>query len=191
MGMERISKPRKMRPQFLVLCEGETEENYVRFLRQNYRLPIEIVPKIVGSCITSDIVNRYKKRIPGAESSRRTFLMYDADVPKVLENLYGCEGILLLSKPCIEIWFMAHFRKIGDREVPSDLCVKLLKKLPGWNDYKKAILTSSQENMLWEKRLTAVDEMKRKKGNSKIFSSVFEFIQILENTKRENNEHSV
>lgn len=26
MGRERKSNPRKMRPQFLVLCEGETEE---------------------------------------------------------------------------------------------------------------------------------------------------------------------
>ena len=73
MGMERISRPRKMRPQFLVLCEGETEENYVRFLRQNYRLPIEIVPKIVGSCITSDIVNRYKKKFPGRKVPEEPF----------------------------------------------------------------------------------------------------------------------
>ena len=49
MGRERKSNPRKMRPQFLVLCEGETEEAYINFLKQRYRLPIKIVSKIVGS----------------------------------------------------------------------------------------------------------------------------------------------
>ena len=39
MGRERKSNPRKMRPQFLVLCEGETEEAYINFLKQRYRLP--------------------------------------------------------------------------------------------------------------------------------------------------------
>lgn len=34
MGRERKSNPRKMRPQFLVLCEGETEEAYINFLKQ-------------------------------------------------------------------------------------------------------------------------------------------------------------
>lgn len=43
MGRERKSNPRKMRPQFLVLCEGETEEAYINFLKQQYRLPIKIV----------------------------------------------------------------------------------------------------------------------------------------------------
>ena len=61
MARERKSNPRKMRPLFLVLCEGETEENYVNFLRQNYRLPIKIVPKIIGSKITQEIIMRHKK----------------------------------------------------------------------------------------------------------------------------------
>lgn len=32
---------RKMKPVILVLCEGETEEQYVEHLRQKYRLPIK------------------------------------------------------------------------------------------------------------------------------------------------------
>ena len=67
MARERKSSPRKMRPLFLVLCEGETEENYVNFLRQNYRLPIKIVPKIIGSKITQEIVDS-KKQIGHPES---------------------------------------------------------------------------------------------------------------------------
>ncbi len=47
MRRERKSNPKKMRPQFLVLCEGETEEAYINFLKQRYRLPIKIVSKII------------------------------------------------------------------------------------------------------------------------------------------------
>lgn len=32
-GRER-NKPRRMKPVFLVFCEGETEENYVDFIRR-------------------------------------------------------------------------------------------------------------------------------------------------------------
>ena len=74
MARERKSTPRKMWPQFLVICEGETEENYVNFLRQYYRLPIKIVPKIIGSKISQKIVNRYKKDLTGSEESIKTFL---------------------------------------------------------------------------------------------------------------------
>lgn len=187
MGRERKSTPRKMRPQFLVLCEGETEENYVNFLRQNYRLPIKIVPKIIGSKISQKIINRYKKELAGSEDSIKTFLMYDGDLPEVVENLKGCDGVLLLSKPCIEIWFIAHFKKPTETELSSDLCVRQLKSFPNWENYKKAVLTISQENDLWEKRLDAVANMESKEANSNTYSSIFTFIQILEKESEKKN----
>ena len=50
-----------MKPVILVLCEGETEECYIDFLKQKYRLPIKIVSKIVGSKINERLIKRYKK----------------------------------------------------------------------------------------------------------------------------------
>lgn len=180
MARERKSTPRKMRPQFLVLCEGETEENYVNFLRQNYRLPIKIVPKIIGSKISQMIVNRYKKELSGSEDTIKTFFMYDADLPEVVEHLKQCSGILLLSKPCIEIWFIAHFKKPSETDLSSDNCVRMLKSLPNWDNYKKSVLTSIQESQLWNNRMVAIANMEHKKENSKTYSSIFEFIKILE-----------
>lgn len=180
MARERKSTPRKMRPQFLVLCEGETEENYINLLRQNYRLPIKIVPKIIGSKVSQTIINRYKKELEGPEDSIKTFLMYDGDLPEVLNSLKKCDGILLISKPCIEIWFIAHYKKPAEKELSSDQCVKQLKSIAGWENYKKAFLTLPQETELWNKRLSAVSNMENKAIDSKTFSSVFEFIKILE-----------
>ena len=180
MARERKSKPRKMRPQFLVLCEGETEENYVNLLRQNYRLPIKIVPKIIGSKISQTIINRYKKELEGPESSIKTFLMYDGDLPEVFENLKKCDGILLVSKPCIEIWFISHYKKPVETDLSSEQCVKQLKSITGWENYKKAVLTLSQEAELWNKRLSAVSNMEVKSTDSKTYSSILEFIKVLE-----------
>lgn len=180
MARERKSSPRKMRPQFLVLCEGETEENYVNLLRQYYRLPIKIIPKIIGSKISQTIINRYKKELEGPESSIKTFLMYDGDLPEVLNNLKKCDGILLVSKPCIEIWFISHYKKTEETELSSEQCVNRLKSIAGWENYKKAVLTLSQETELWNKRLYAASNMESKSIDSKTYSYVFKFIKILE-----------
>ncbi len=89
MGRERISKPRKMRPQFLVLCEGETD-------------------------------------------------------------------------------------------FASDTCIKQLCSIPGWEQYKKAVLTIKQQDSLWDNRMTAVENMKDKTEDNKTYSTVYQFINILE-----------
>ena len=40
-----------MKRVFLVFCEGETEETYLDYLKQTYRSPIRIVPKVEGGSI--------------------------------------------------------------------------------------------------------------------------------------------
>ncbi|MDO5575435.1 MAG: RloB domain-containing protein [Fibrobacter sp.] len=190
MARERKSNPRKMRPLFLVLCEGETEENYINFLRQNYRLPIKIIPKIIGSKISQKIINRYKNELAGSESSIKTFLMYDGDLPEVIENLKKCNGTLLISKPCIEIWFISHYKMFGEVEFSSNLCIKELKKIPEWENYKKAVLTSAQESALWSRRIDAVSNMESRKTDSKNYSDIFEFIKILEKEIQNNRYDS-
>ncbi len=55
------SKGKKINPHFWVFCEGKTEEAYISCLRSKYRIPIEIVSKIVGSKITDRFIKEYKK----------------------------------------------------------------------------------------------------------------------------------
>ena len=72
-GRDRESNPRTMRRQFLVLCEGETEEAYVFFLKQRYRLPIKIVSKIIGSKISQRLIDRHKKELASDSSEIKVF----------------------------------------------------------------------------------------------------------------------
>ena len=99
--MPKNSRPsRKMKPVILVLCEGETEECYIDFLKQKYRLPIKIVSKVVGGKINAKLIKRHKKELALSNSeSIDCFLMYDADVQSVVDNLLTCEEKLLLSRP--------------------------------------------------------------------------------------------
>ncbi|MCQ2583365.1 MAG: RloB family protein [Treponema sp.] len=183
MGRERISKPRKMRPQFLVLCEGETEEAYINLLKQKYRIPIKIVTKIVGDKISQKLIDRHKKELSSNPSEVKTFLMYDGDVSKILETLKNCEGIMLISKPCIEIWFIAHYKKVPETDLSSDSCLKQLCSISGWEQYKKAVLTIKQQDSLWDNRMTAVENMKSKTEANKTYSTVYQFINLLEEEK--------
>lgn len=184
MGRERKSNPRKMRPQFLVLCEGETEETYINFLKQRYRLPIKIVSKIVGSKISQRLIRKHKEELSENPDKIKTFLMYDGDVPEVLESLKKCDGIMLISKPCIEIWFIAHYKKVSETELTSDACVKQLNSITGWEQYKKAVLTIKQQDSLWDNRMTAVSNMKDKSEANKTYSTIYQFINILENESK-------
>jgi hypothetical protein len=60
MAKQRTASPsRTMKPVFLIFCEGETEEAYLDYLKQAYRSPIRIVPKIgtVGKCLKSFLLS--------------------------------------------------------------------------------------------------------------------------------------
>lgn len=183
MGRERKSNPRKMRPQFLVLCEVETEDAYINFLKQRYRLPIKIVSKIIGSNISPRLIKKHKDELSGNPSEIKTFLMYDGDVPEVLDTLKKCDGIMLISKPCIEIWFISHYKKAPETELTSEACVKQLCSIAGWEQYKKAVLTIKQQDSLWDNRMTAVTNMQTKTEVNKTYSTIYQFINILEEEK--------
>ena len=51
------------------------------------------------------MINRYKKELKiSATENIDCFLMYDADVQSVVENIKKCDAKAVLSRPCIEEW---------------------------------------------------------------------------------------
>ena len=175
---------RKMKPVILVLCEGETEECYVEHLKQKYRLPIKIVSKIVGQQINQKLINRYKKELKiSSKENIECFLMYDADVQSVVENIRQCDAKAVLSRPCIEIWFLAHSNKVPDTDFSSDECLRRLEKVVVWKNYKKGTLNDLQKSLLWEKRIEAAGNISHDITDDKVFSAINEFIDFLEKNK--------
>ncbi len=183
--MPKNTRPKRtMKPVILVLCEGETEECYVDFLKQKYRLPIRIISKIVGGKINVRLIKRHKKELALTNSeSIDCFLMYDADVQSVVDNLLSCEEKLVLSHPCIEVWFLAHSQKVPAKDISSEECVNFLKKENPWKDYKKGTLSFEQQELLWENRITAGNNIAHEQTPDKPFSMMKDFIDVLEEKK--------
>lgn len=178
---------RKMKPIILVLCEGETEECYVEFLKRQYRLPIKIVSKVVGQKINERLVARIQNELKLNASERiDCFLMYDADVPAVVSNIQSCKNAnALLSRPCLEVWFLAHSESVPKTDFSSVECLRKLKNVPAWKDYRKGFLTAEQQELLWQNRHTAAKNITNTPSEQCAFSMVGDFIETLESVGKQ------
>lgn len=173
----RISKGRMLNPTFYVFCEGETEKEYINYLRSRYRIPIEIKSKISGSKISQRFVTNYlSDKI--FTNHDKIFLFYDEDVKEVIEKLKKIDDSkLLLTNPCVELWFILHMQD-QRKSLSSDECVRILKKY--WKDYKKSILTENQKKDLDNNSFNAIKRAKNLCLNTNPSTNVYEFIYELD-----------
>lgn len=130
----KATEGKKMNPTFFVFCEGKTEAAYVDLLRRSFRVPVEIIARVSDSNISQPYIDRCK-RDRFTTSEDKTFLMFDLDVPGMLERLRKIkEAVLLLSNPSIEYWFLLHY-KDTNKELSSAECLSMLKGID--TDYQK------------------------------------------------------
>lgn len=182
MGKTRTSMPaRQMKPVYLIFCEGETEEVYVDFLKQAYRSPIKIIPRVEGANISSRLINTRIRELKISKNDKLlVFLMYDMDVVEVNKRLLDCKAFRLLSNPAVELWFLLHAK---DKFTPgsSDGILHELKSLGGcWADYEKAYLSDTQKEYLWEHRCEAVERARQLEPLKNPSSGIFHLILSLE-----------
>ncbi len=177
----RASKGKKINPHFWVFCEGETEEAYVCYLRSKYRIPIEIVPKVVGNKITDRIIKNSKQGKPTHDKDK-DFLVYDADVPSVLEKLKSIKSaVLIASNPSIEVWFLLHYKN-QTANISTDGCIRELSNR-NRNTYKKGVLDTTLEFKLSENFVKASERAKKLKKFNNPSSNMYVFINEIETVK--------
>lgn len=147
-----------MKPNFFVFCEGETEMAYVKFLRSLYRVPIQVIPKKGKSNISEEYIERSKNEYVRTEQDK-VFLMYDLDVDGMLAHLQNIPNAeLLVSNPCIELWFLLHYQE-QKTEISSDKCIQKYQKVS--KGYKKGALSEEEKKVLAENRDLAVERAKK------------------------------
>ncbi|GAB4407831.1 MAG: RloB family protein [Bacteroidia bacterium] len=181
--MRKRNKPlgKKIKPQIWVFCEGETEKAYVAHLRAQYRIPIEIVTRVSGTAISSKYIGKCKKDKP-AHPKDLDFLMYDADVPAVLQRLQSIpNAILLLSDPVIELWFLLHFKN-QSTACSTDDCVRDLHNRTG---YVKGAINGKLARKLNECIVKACERARKLPQAKHPSSNVYLFIETLDQIKRE------
>lgn len=181
MASRREKAPaKKMRRVVLVICEGETEADYINIIKKWYKSPIRVISHIEGNRITAALVDRHEReqRI-SANDKVETFLMYDMDVPAVNDKLLSCKAKLMLSNPCFEIWLLLH-AKSQKSALSSEAVLKELKKCSSiWSNYSKACYTDTQKAFLKEHLDDAIKRAKELKEFQNPSSGVYKLIEVL------------
>ena len=165
-----------MKPNFFVFCEGETEMAYVKFLRSLYRAPIQVIPKKGKSNISEDYIEKSKNEYVQTDQDK-VFLMYDLDVDGMLEQLQKIPNAeLLVSNPCVELWFLLHYQE-QKTEISSGKCIQKLQKFS--KEYKKGILSEEEKTFLAEKKDLAIERAKNMIGYQNPSSTVYKLLEKL------------
>lgn len=154
--MPKYRKPqgRSVRPTFFVFCEGETEEEYVSFLRSHFRVPIEIDASVTGLGLTKEHIERYK-RGKTTMAKDRNFLIFDLDRPEILQRLEAIpDATIIATNPCFELWYLLHYTARRTALTSEDCIKKLLKANP---KYKKGHIDKTLREILAEKMDTATE----------------------------------
>ncbi len=171
------SKHKRINPTLWIFCEGKTEEAYINFLKQEYRIPsLQINPYLSGSNVTSKKIVNYKKGKP-TDKKDKTYLMYDSDVESTLERLQKIENCtLILSNPCIELWFLLHCKN----QTANITCKNLKKDLNNRFDYKKGVLNSKLKTKLSRKKMEAIKRAENLKQGENPSSEIYKLIKHLQ-----------
>lgn len=71
--------------------------------------PFKIIPKVEGGKITQHLIRTRCREVKISRNEDiQVFLMYDMDRPDITAKLLQLKAHLLLSNPCIELWFLLH-----------------------------------------------------------------------------------
>ncbi len=178
----QASKGKKIKPTFFVFCEGKTEELYIKYLKSKYRIPFEIDTQIAKNKIKENYIKSYKKN-RFTHKKDKTFLLYDIDAPKMLEKLQAIsDTILLASNPCIEFWYLLHYKN----HTSNVNCIYCNKELKNRNKkYDKTILDTHLKEYLNKNQDKAINRAKKLKYYNNPSSTIFLLIEELEKVKKD------
>jgi len=108
--------------------------------------------------------------------------MYDLDAPKMLDRLQKIDDtILLASNPCIEFWFLLHFKN-HTAEIDSNSCVREISNR--FKNYKKGLIDEKLKSKLLENTKEAVKRAKNFTNYQNPSSTVYLLIESLEEIKQ-------
>jgi hypothetical protein len=181
------TRERKTNPTYFVFCEGKTEEAYAKFLRQKYRLPIEIKAKVTGQEISDAYIRAYLKGKVVTDFDKN-YLMYDLDAVEFIPRLKAVRtGIVLGSNPSIELWFLLHYRN-QRAYISTANCNRDLKGLN--REYEKGCINSELKKNLDSNILQAVDKAKTFRDYANPSSMVYKLVEELERVNEEKKRFS-
>lgn len=184
MRKRSFTQKRPTREVFLVFCEGETEREYVEMLKRHYRLPIQIKTKVTKQDICQRFVSQCVNELRLANVDKfRLFYILDADVESTVNKLMRLDGMLILSNPCIELWFLLHVNA-HYREIDASRVISALKSSNSiWEKYEKGHLSKDQEKCLIENKGMAAERGKGMQWYDNPSTNMYQLLETLESVE--------
>ncbi len=103
--------------------------------------------------------------------------MFDLDVEGMLERLHNVSNVtLLVSNPCIEFWFLLHYKDYKT-ELTTENCIKELLVFSG--KYTKGILSEQEKQILSDNMTDAIRRSMKLKKHKNPSTTIYQFIEIL------------
>ena len=157
---------RKIKPLIYVFCEGESEIEYVNFLKEKYE-DVAVIQKPVKGFSTAD--KKFKKEAKyrnNAEVTDEIWFFFDVDdgqtgswdknkkIISVLQKLRKKPNIrvrLLMTTGCVEYWFLLHYKKIcpsiQNVAEKENVMKMLLNECPGYTKGNPVMTRKIAENL--------------------------------------------
>ncbi len=112
----------------------------------------------------------------------KDFLVYDGDVIEFMPKLHSIKGAkLIASNPCIELWFLLHYKK-QTAFIHSKDCYKELGNR-NRNTYHKGVIDKRLEGKLTTNLSKACERGRRLPLFTNPSSNMYEMIDELEKVK--------
>lgn len=107
----------------------------------------------------------------------KTFLMFDLDVAGVLDHLQKIsDAELLVSNPCVELWFLLHYQEQKSK-LTSKKCIQKLQSFT--KDYKKGALSEEEKNVLAANRDVAIKRAKLLEEYDNPSTTIYRLLELL------------
>lgn len=158
---------RKIKPLIFVFCEGESEIEYVKFLREKYS-DVAVIQKPVKG-LFEDAAKKFKKEARfrnNAEVTDEIWFFFDVDdgqtgsweknrkIISTLKKLRKKPGIkvrLLMTTGCVEYWFLLHYKKVRPSiqtvAEKENVIKMLMNQCPGYSKGDAVTTRKIAENM--------------------------------------------
>lgn len=184
MRTRKFKKSRRPHKIFLIVCEGATEEAYVNILKRFYRLPILILTRVCGNALNARLINQYIKDLGlDKDDEYRIFYLYDSDVVSVVEKISTLPGDVILTNPCIELWFLLHNIDFQRSQDSKGILKELNRCHPVWKSYAKGMFSKTQTDILLANRSIAAARSKKLVWPENPSSNIYVLLEALETEK--------
>lgn len=190
-----MRKTRKVFKRILILCEGFTELQYAKALKQslprdkqrNYDIEIDNYKKKDPKNLALEAEKRKKKAVKENNSYDEIWLFFDND-----NNANLCEAFEIIQKHgfkfayssiCVEFWFLLHFEDSGRTfQTPDQLITHLKKKWPTYHKTKinhYAFLSKDLDNAVKRAKMLIKNMDEGKLCLQNPYTNVFELIEFM------------